>query len=145
MIPLNVHEYIAFPDALIGGEDDVTTITLAPRNTVHIRGDTNPIMECEMTFGSEADGIQWVEYRTDPTQGYAISLNETILAGYEELYRIVNEFHLEFLNPDITAGAKYECRNLLAPQVRAAAELAIIGTNLLHVPAFCNLQRDSNV
>ena len=91
-----------------------------------------------MTFGSEADGIQWIEYRTDPAQGYAISLNETILAGYEEFYRIVNEFHLEFLNPDITAGAKYECRNLLAPQVRAAAELAIIGTNLLHVPAFCN-------
>ena len=104
-------------------------MTVSPRNTVHVIGDPNPVLECEFQSKSFNDGLQWIEYVTSPdtTQGYAISLNGTVLHGYEEFYRIVNEFHLEVLDPDVTAAGWYDCRNLLAPQVCGAAELLILG------------------
>ena len=114
----------------VAQDEPVTEITTAPRNTIHIAGNPNPVLVCEMDFSAELDGLQWVEYRTDPSQGQAVSLNGTILEGFEDLYRIQNEFHLELLDPDVSAEAKYECRNILAPQTRACANLGVLGENL---------------
>ena len=120
----NVLSY-AFTDTRVGAE--YTVITLAPRNTVHIIGDPDPVMACEMDFGSSKDGLQWIEYISDTQQGYAVSLNETIVGGYQDQYAIVNQFHLVILSPDVTAEAKYKCSTILAPIVQASAKLAILG------------------
>ena len=117
--------FYAFTDTRVGA--DYTVITLAPRNTVHIIGDPDPVMACEMDFGSSKDGLQWIEYISDTQQGYAVSLNETIVGGYQDQYAIVNQFHLVILNPDVTAAGKYRCSTVLAPQAPASAKLAILG------------------
>ena len=94
---------------------------------MHIIGDPDPVLACEMEFGSSIDGLQWIEYRSDTQQGYAVSLNETVLGGYKDQYAIVNQFHLVTLSPDVTAEARYKCSTILAPIVQASAKLAILG------------------
>ena len=104
-------------------------MTRRPRNTVHVMGDGNAVMMCEMDFGSSLDGIQWIEYLSDPDQGYAMSLNATVAAEYSQDYRVTPSSYLELLttNDKFDQAGKYECRNVLAPQVRASASLKIIG------------------
>ena len=92
-------------------------------------GEGNAVMMCEMDFGSSLDGIQWIEYLSDPDQGYAMSLNATVAAEYGHDYRVTPNSYLELLttNDKFDQAGKYECRNVLAPQVRASASLKIIG------------------
>ena len=93
------------------------------------------MLECEMSFLTDLDGLQWVEYTTDPQLGYAVSRNDSIVEGYEEFYRITYEFHLEVLDPDVAVGGRYECRNLLSPLTCASAEFAVIRETLLFIAA----------
>ena len=104
-------------------------MTRRPRNTVHVMGGGNAVMMCEMDFGSSLDDIQWIEYLSDPDQGYAMSLNATVAAEYSQDYRVTPNSYLELLttNDKFDQAGKYECRNVLAPQVRASASLKIIG------------------
>ena len=83
-------------------------------------------MECRIDFDLSFDGVQWIEYRTDPRQGYALSLNSSIVSGYEAEFEATDDGDLEVISPNNRSRGKYECRNLLAPQVRATAELQLV-------------------
>ena len=91
----------AFTDTRV--EADYNVIALVPRNTVHIIGDLDPGMACEMDFQSSNDGLQWIEYRTALQEGYEVSLNEAVIDQFDQ-------FDLVILNPYVTAAATHLTR-----------------------------------
>ena len=101
-------------------------MTVSPENTVHVIGDSDPVLRCSIEDMEPVDNTVWSEYITDPVIGRTIAIDDIVLPGLEDKYYI-DETDLVILEANLSDAGKYECGNVLAPVVQMSAELLLLG------------------